>query len=138
MSTIVTLVSIRTAIRNKELLQKALEKTEAQNIRVYAKSLKCDLDRFHVELALKGDMTFSISTTVRIPRTAAGRLHDSKSKNAAEVLETFKNDLMTQYGALVQEHVYETLKRKAEQKGLTLDKEALQDDQSIVLTYTIN
>jgi hypothetical protein len=38
---------------------------------------------------------------------------------------------MTEYGALVQEHVYETLKRKAVQKGLTLEKEALQDDQSI-------
>ncbi|MDR1202435.1 MAG: hypothetical protein LBL58_12540 [Tannerellaceae bacterium] len=137
MSMIVTLVSLRTVIRNKELLQKALEKTAAQNIRVYEKSLKCDLDRFHVELALKGDLTFSINTTVRTSRTAMQR-HESKSQSATEALEVFKSDLTTAYGALVQEHVYETLKRKAVQKGLTLEKEAIQNDQSIVLTYTIN
>ncbi|MCL1933464.1 MAG: hypothetical protein FWF53_06620 [Candidatus Azobacteroides sp.] len=107
-------------IRNEKLLRETLVKMGAKNIQ---KSLGSDIDHFHITFVQQSDQTFNIRFVGNVRREEA---------------INFKNDLIAEYSNLVQNYVYETLKRKAEEKGLRLEKEILQSDQTIVLTYNIN
>jgi hypothetical protein len=116
-------VELSTNIRNEKILRETLVKMGARNIQADQKSLGSDIDHFHITFIQKNDQTFNIRFV--------GNVKQEEAIN-------FKNDLMAEYSNRVQNYVYETLKRKAEEKGLQLEKEALQSDQSIVLTYNVN
>ena len=117
------IIELSTNIRNENLLRETLEKMGAQNIQVNQKSLGGEIDNFHIAFVRKEDQTFNIRFVGNV---------------AQEEAVNFKNDLIAEYSNVVQNYVYETLKRKAEEKGLELKKEILQADQSIVLTYNVN
>ena len=112
-----------TNIRNENILQKTLVKMGARNIRSDNKNIGSDIDNFHIAFVRKEDQTFNIRFAEYITQKEAIK---------------FRDELVAEYGALIQSHVYETLKRKAEEKGLELEKEVLQTDQTIVLTYRVN
>jgi hypothetical protein len=112
-----------TSIRNENLLRETLIKMGARNIQADQKSLGSDIDHFHIAFAQKNDQTFSIRFVGNVKQEEA---------------ICFKDDLIAEYSHTAQSHVYETLKRRAEEKGLRLEKEVLQSDQSIVLTYNVN
>jgi len=116
-------IELATNIRNEKLLRETLVKMGAQNIQIDQKSLGSDIDDFHIVFVQKDNGTFNIQFI--------GNINQEEAIN-------FKNDLIAEYSNMVQNYVYETLKTKAEEKGLTLEKEILQSDQSIVLTYNIN
>ena len=116
-------VELSTEIRNENLLRETLEKMGAQNIRVDQKSLGSDIDHFHIVFVRKDDQSFNIRFVGNVAQVEA---------------MNFKDELIAEYRNVVQNYVYETLKRKAEEKGLKLEKEILQADQSIVLTYNVN
>ncbi|NML41020.1 hypothetical protein HHL17_27750 [Chitinophaga sp. G-6-1-13] len=48
------------------------------------------------------------------------------------------DDIQAEYKGMVQDYVYNTIKAKAEEKGLVLEQEAVQKNQSIVLTFNLN
>ena len=114
---------LSTNIRNEKLLQETLIKMGARNIQADQQSLGSDIDHFHIAFIRNNDQTFNIRF-----------VGDVKQEEAIN----FRNDLIAEYSAMVQNYVYETLKRKAEEKGLRLEKEMLQSDQSVVLTYNVN
>ena len=112
-----------TNIRNEKILRETLLRMGAQNIRSDDKGLGSDIDNFHIAFVQKEDLTYNIRF-----------VGDIKQNDAIN----FRDDLIAEYGNMVQSHVYETLKRKAEEKSLKLEKEVLQTDQTIVLTYSVN
>ena len=116
-------IELPTSIRNEKLLRETLEKMGARNIKLDQKSLGSDIDHFHIAFVPTNDQTFNIRFVGNV-----------KQEEAID----FTNDLIAEYSHVVQNYVYETLKRKAEEKGLRLEKEILQSDQSIVLTYNVN
>jgi hypothetical protein len=110
-------------IRNKDLLHETLAKMGTQVSLSFQKMVGGKLDDLYVICSRMGkNKPFSIQISGRITQEKAVRL---------------KDDLIAEYGNTVQNYVYETLKRKAEEKGLSLEKEVLQTDQSIVLTYNV-
>lgn len=48
------------------------------------------------------------------------------------------SDMEAEYKGMVQDYVYNAIKTKAEAKGLVLEQEAVQKNQSIVLTFNLN
>jgi len=48
------------------------------------------------------------------------------------------SDIEAEYKGMVQDYIYNTIKAKAEEKGLVLEQEAVQKNQSIVLTFNLN
>jgi len=117
------IIELSTNIRSENLLRETLEKMGARNIQVNPKLLGGEIDNFHIAFVRKEDQTFNIRFVGNV---------------AQEEAVNFKNDLIAEYSNVVQNYVYETLKRKAEEKGLELTKEVLQADKSIVLTYNVN
>jgi hypothetical protein len=113
-----------TEIRNKDLLHEALAKMGTRNISSFQKSVAGRLDDLYIICDRK---TVNQPFIIRV----GGKI---KPEEAIHL----KDELIAEYGRTVQNYVYETLKRKAEEKGLILEKEVLQDDQSVVLTYNIN
>ena len=116
-------IELPTNIRNEKILRETLLKMGAQNILSDSNSIGSDIDHFHIAFVQKEDLTYNIRF-----------VGDVKKEDAIN----FRDELIAEYGNLVQSHVYETLKRKAEEKRLKLEKEVLQADQTIVLTYRVN
>ncbi|GGH59333.1 hypothetical protein HNQ91_000609 [Filimonas zeae] len=112
-----------TNIRNQALLEKTLANLGAGN--VSRGTYQLDTPRFSPTISFfKADNgTFSINVT--------GLVTDDE-------VDRFVLQLTEEYGRVVQDYVYTQLKEKAEEKGLVLAQEAVQQDQSIVLTYQIN
>lgn len=112
-----------TSIRNQQLLEKTLANLGAGN--VSPGTFKLETPHFSPTITFfKADNgTFSISITGLVTEQEVNR---------------FTAQLTEEYGRVVQDFVYTQLKEKAEEKGLVLAQETVQQDQSIVLTYQIN
>ena len=119
-------ITLPTNIRNEELLQKALRNLGANIVRNADNVTKSDVDDFHVVFQRTSTGVFEIKFT--------GNKNEVDNKEA----NAFRDELQEEYGRVIQDYVYTQLKQKAEEKGLSLEKEAVQKDQSIVLTYNIN
>lgn len=59
------------------------------------------------------------------------------SQEAGDVM-AMVSDIEAEYKGMVQDYVYNAIKVKAEEKGLVLEQEAVQKNQSIVLTFNLN
>ncbi len=114
--------TLPTQIRNEELLYTALKNLGATNIHRDVALLNGKIDDFHITFCKNEYGVFDIQFVGEVGMESA---------------ENFRRDLLMEYGNVVQNHVYETLKNKAEQRGLTLEKEVIQADQSVVLTYNV-
>jgi hypothetical protein len=57
---------------------------------------------------------------------------------AIEEAQTFITDLHDQYKRLVQQQSYETLLQRAKARGLVLESEELQADNSVLLTFAVS
>ncbi|MGN7821250.1 hypothetical protein ACTJJB_14060 [Chitinophaga sp. 22536] len=55
-----------------------------------------------------------------------------------DAVRTLVRDMEAEYRGMVQDYVYNTIKTKAEEKGLVLEQETVQKNQSIVLTFNLN
>ncbi|WP_212005903.1 hypothetical protein [Chitinophaga sp. HK235] len=56
----------------------------------------------------------------------------------AESIMRLVKEIEAEYKGMVQDYVYNAIKAKAEEKGLVLEQEAVQKNQSIVLTFNLN
>lgn len=112
---------IRTKIRNEDVLIKALKKLGAENNVTIGSSPKTSIGSNIVFLKNEAG-TFDILFMGLLLRGEA---------------KTFRDNLEEEYGNLIQEYVYEKLKQNAEEKGMILENEEMQADQTIVLTYRI-
>ena len=101
-----SVIELPTNIRNEKLLRETLENMGARNIHDQ-KLYKYDIDNFHIDFVQDKDQTFKIRFVGDIEQEEAMK---------------FKNELTTEYGNVVQNYVYETLKRKAEDKAMKLEK----------------
>lgn len=59
------------------------------------------------------------------------------AQEAAAVTRMIR-EMEKEYQGMVQDYVYNAIKTKAEEKGLVLEQEAVQKNQSIVLTFNLN
>lgn len=116
-------ITLSTIIRNEQLLQKSLQNLGAKNIITNPQSIEGKVDEFHIVFEKTPTGLFNIKFVGEIEQEEA---------------EQFRTELQDEYGKVVQDYVYTQLKQKAEDKGLVLEKETVQKDQSIVLTYNIN
>lgn len=112
-----------THIRNQTLLEKTLANLGAGNVSTGTYQLETPRFNPTISFFKAENGTFSINVT--------GLVTESEVDN-------FALQLTEEYGRVVQDYVYTQLKEKAEQKGLILAQEAVQQDQSIVLTYQIS
>ncbi len=55
-----------------------------------------------------------------------------------EEAQAFLADLHDQYKRLVQQQSYETLLRRANERGMVLEQEEILEDNSVVLTFTVS
>lgn len=116
-------LTIPTRMRNAEFLLRALKELGTQNVIQENDKL------------VSGFANLSISY---LPDTDGYiGLHFNGTINAEEAKE-FAGILESQYGKLLQEAVYTQLKQKAENKGLKLEEEYIEEDDTIVLTYNAN
>lgn len=114
---------IPSTIRNKDLLNKTLTNLGAKNIIYNTGQLEGSIDNFHIAFEENRNGTLDVKFIGEIEPGEA---------------QKFVDELQTEYGKVVQEFVYLKLKEKAVEKGLNLEQEKVQNDQSIVLTYNIN
>ncbi|TCS96606.1 hypothetical protein [Hazenella coriacea] len=112
---------IQTQIRNKELLQKTLVQLGCQSIATSD------------EVSLSVDATQIIFTTDEEQGFTALFTGDISQSQA----ENFVNNLHEEYFRVVQEQVYLRLKQQAPNHGLFLESETVQEDQSVLLTFSI-
>ncbi len=59
------------------------------------------------------------------------------SNYSREQVQSISSDIYNQYTSVLQSEVYNTLKQKAEERGYTLESEAIEEDNSIVLNFTV-
>ncbi|MCW3463999.1 hypothetical protein [Chitinophaga nivalis] len=116
-------LTLPTIIRQEALLKKTLLNLGASNIREASNQVQSHIDQFHIVFEKDNTGLFHIKF-----------IGDIGQQEAAD----FVQELQEEYGRVVQEYVYTQLKQKAEEKGLTLEQEAVQRDQSIVLTFNLN
>lgn len=116
-------IVLKTTIRNADLLKKALFNLGAKNVNDSSSQIEGLIDQFHIIFEQDKDGTLSVRFEGEI------ELEEAKK---------FVDELQNEYGKVVQEFVYVKLKEKAVEKGLDLEQEKVQNDQSIVLTYNIN
>lgn len=117
------LITLPTQIRNEQLLKKTLHNLGAGHVTTTSNSLQSNIGTSRI--------LFQKTTAGIFYITLAGTMTQQEA-------ESFTAELQQEYGNVVQEYVYQQLKEKAATKGLTLVQEAVQKDQSIVLTYNIN
>lgn len=118
-------VSLPVSIRNEGLFRQALENMGAGKINAgnEATSLLTEIDNQVIQFIRNKGETYTAHFYGKITASEA---------------ESFVSELEEEYGNVVQNQVYETLKRKAESNGMTLVNETVQNDQTIVLTYNLN
>lgn len=116
-------IVLKTTIRNADLLKKTLFNLGAKNVNNSSSQIQGLIDQFHIVFEQDKDGTLSVRFEGEI------ELEEAKK---------FVDELQNEYGKVVQEFVYVKLKEKAVEKGLDLEQEKVQNDQSIVLTYNIN
>lgn len=116
-------IVLKTTIRNTDLLKKALFNLGAKNVNDNSSQIEGLIDQFHIVFEQDKDGTLNVRFEGEID---------------AEEAKKFIGELQDEYGKVVQEFVYVKLKEKAVEKGLNLEQEKVQKDQSIVLTYNIN
>ena len=116
-------LALTTNIRNEELLKRTLVNLGAKNISSGKNAVEGKIDAFHIVFEKTATGLFNIKFQGEITEAEATK---------------FRDELQQEYGSVVQDYVYTQLKQKAEQKGLSLEQETVQKDQSIVLTYNIS
>lgn len=117
-------VKVPTLIRNEDLLRETLENMGVKKISkgIPATSLIVEIDHYIFILDLQKEGNYIADFFGEISETEA---------------KDFTSELEEEYGNLLQNHVYETLKKKAEANGMTLLNETVQNNQTIVLTYNL-
>ena len=116
-------LALGTNIRNEELLKRTLVNLGAKNISSGKNAVEGKIDAFHIVFEKTATGLFNIKFQGEITEAEAAK---------------FRDELQQEYGSVVQDYIYTQLKQKAEQKGLSLEQETVQKDQSIVLTYNIS
>lgn len=116
-------LTLKTNIRNSELLAKALVNLGTKDISINTIQIEGEIDNFRIVFEQDKEGVFDIKFIGEIEEKEA---------------QKFVDELQSEYGKVVQEFVYVKLKEKAIEKGLDLEQENVQNDQSIVLTYNIN
>lgn len=117
------LITLPTQIRNEQLLKKTLHNLGAGTVTTTPNSLQSEIEATRILFQKTTEGIFHI--------TLAGVITQQEA-------ESFTAELQQEYGNVLQDYVYLQLKEKAAAKGLTLTQEAVQKDQSIVLTYNLN
>lgn len=117
-------VKLPTLIRKEDLLRETLENLGAKKIVKgnEATSLIVEIDHYVIQLIRNKNENYTAYFY--------GEISESKAKE-------FISELEDEYGNVVQNQVYETLKKKAEANGMDLLNETVQNDQTIVLTYNL-
>ena len=59
------------------------------------------------------------------------------SNYSRQQVQSISSDIYNQYTSVLQAEVYNTLKQKAEERGYTLENEVIEEDNSIVLNFTV-
>jgi|GEM_PF-1829848 len=116
-------LTLKTNIRNSELLAKTLTNLGTKDISINTIQIEGEIDNFRIVFEQDKEGIFDIKFIGEIEEKEA---------------QKFVDELQSEYGKVVQEFVYVKLKEKAIEKGLDLQQENVQNDQSIVLTYNIN
>lgn len=113
---------IPTSIRNVEFLLKTLQELGTQQVVVKEDKITANFSKLSViyEPDDSGYICLHFRGNIR-------------QEDAYE----FKDLLETQYGKLLQEVVYNQIKQKAEEEGLKLENEQIEEDDTITLTYNV-
>lgn len=117
-----TTLVIPTRIRNIEYLLRTLEELGTQNVIVKEESVIANFTKLSV--------CYQPDKEGYIQLRFIGKIKEEEAYN-------FKNLLETQYGKQLQEAVYKQVKERAQNQGLKLEQEYVEEDNTIVLTYNV-
>lgn len=111
-----------TSIRNVEFLLRTIQKLGTQQVSIKEDCITANFS--------------SLSVVYQPDENGYICLHFRGNIEPKEAYE-FKDLLEVQYGKLLQEAVYNQIKQKAEEEGLKLETEQVEENDTIVLTYNV-
>lgn len=115
--------SVPTKMKSEALLRNTLTKLYNASVNDKDNALETVISGHH--------LVFQMSNT---------GFYEVQYANAREgdAIVALVREMEVEYKGMVQDYVYNTIKAKAKEKGLVLEQEAVQKNQSIVLTFNLN
>lgn len=115
--------ALSTRMRDPLLLRQALENYGFSDVSVRDASFDAALDGRRIVFQPAADGTYQVAFVGEIPRPHA---------------ERFVQDVDREYLKVVQQKVYDDLMARASARGLVLESEHFEEDNSVVLTFAVH